>query len=224
MVASANPPPARKTRIRVPWGSLGILSWILGPVLWPFFLLAGLWSVRRSLFPVRGRVTRWQYWNALMLYLCAGGLLAAIIAGMSQETKAPKVVVFALYGALAVLIALSATMTALGRLRDRNVPHWWLLLYYGLPAVLIVACSVSVFPDVVRLMLGVAVFYLLIWTVVALGIRRGTPGPNPYGPDMVALGRERARLRRQKTATVPAAASMSRPQTTSGDANLTRTP
>lgn len=221
MASSANRAPAKKAWLRVPWGILSLISWVLGPILWPFFLVAGFWSVRHAIFPVRGRVTRKRYWNAVMLYFCAGGLLAFLIDGFAQEETAPKLVVYALYGALAGLIALSATMTGLGRLRDRNMRRWWLLLYYGLPAALVAGCSVSLFPDTVRVLLGAPVPYLVIWAIVALGVRRGTPGANPYGPDEVAQDRERARLRREggtrkKAAAATASSPVSQAQDASG--------
>lgn len=213
MSSSSSPPPTKKTRpsFKVPWGQLTIVGWVLGGVLWPFFLIMGLWSTRHHWFPVRKRISRSYYWNGLGLYLCAGGLLAVLIYAVSQSLKFPIGVVYALYGVLISGIALSAVMIAIGRLHDRNISGWWLILYYGLPAALIVGCSVSLFPDVVRIILACPVPYLLIWTIIALGFQVGTAGPNPYGADPVALDYERTRQRQQATAskTVAAGASAS---------------
>ena len=218
MSSASNLPPEKKTRSpsKFSWGGLTIVAGALNFFLWPFFLIMGIWSVRHYLFPVGKRIPRSYYWNGVGLYLTAGGLLAVLIYALSQSVKIPSGVVYALYGVLISGIALSAVMIAIGRLHDRNISGWWLTLYYGLPAALIAGCSVSLFPDVVRIILACPFPYLLIWTIIALGFRVGTAGPNTYGADPVALDYERTRLRQQATAskTIAAAttASVSQPQ------------
>jgi uncharacterized membrane protein YhaH (DUF805 family) len=211
-------PPARK----ISWGSLLIVTGYFAPLLAPVALLGGLWSVRARLFPAEGRVARSYYWNALGIYFFAGGLLALLIVGLSQETKLPGLIIWSLYALLVGPISISAVMIALGRLRDRNIPGWWLIIYYGLPMALIAGCCVRALPDAVRILLGVPVPYLLIWTIVALGCRRGTIGSNPYGADPVVLEYERVRERQHAAASkaaeaksaapMPAASAMRAPQ------------
>jgi uncharacterized membrane protein YhaH (DUF805 family) len=68
------------------------------------------------------------------------------------------------------------------RLNDRNKSGWWLLLFYLVPGLLDV---IVIFIEGSMLVgiLGIAGAAIVIWMIVELGFRRGTVGPNQYGPD-----------------------------------------
>lgn len=104
----------------------------------------------------------------LYLMLGAGNLLSHY----------PMALVAALGGGLLVfwiVLALAAK-----RLRDRNKSPWWLLVFYGLPAVMNGMGSQF---DNASPIFSVAAFAISIWGLIELGILRGTVGPNQYGPD-----------------------------------------
>lgn len=66
------------------------------------------------------------------------------------------------------------------RLHDRDRSAWWLLLFYALPAVL---SNVGDVVGGIGGVLSLAGLAISIWAMVELGLLRGTPGPNRYGPD-----------------------------------------
>ena len=66
------------------------------------------------------------------------------------------------------------------RLHDRNRSAWWLVPFYALPVVL---DGVGGALGEIGIVLSLASFAISIWALVELGFLRGTPGPNPYGPD-----------------------------------------
>jgi uncharacterized membrane protein YhaH (DUF805 family) len=69
------------------------------------------------------------------------------------------------------------------RLHDRNKSAWWLLIFYLLPAIL---DRVGEVAGGIAIVFLVASFALTIWALIELGFRRGTSGPNDYGPDPLA--------------------------------------
>jgi uncharacterized membrane protein YhaH (DUF805 family) len=66
------------------------------------------------------------------------------------------------------------------RLHDRGKSAWWLVLFVGAPNLLIpLGESSSDFAIVFAL----ANLVIIVWGWVEIGFRRGTPGPNRFGPD-----------------------------------------
>jgi uncharacterized membrane protein YhaH (DUF805 family) len=76
------------------------------------------------------------------------------------------------------LIAVPIMLIAVGikRLHDRGKSGWWLVLFYLVPGPL-----KSIGEP--RGFLAAVSFGISLWALVELGFRRGTLGPNQYGPD-----------------------------------------
>jgi uncharacterized membrane protein YhaH (DUF805 family) len=179
-------PFANTTRQDAARGVSGVVS-VLGFIFWPlgllYFILTlpiALWRQRHRFFPFGVRVGRGMFWNAMVIYLSLGGLLAAIIANVAN-----RIVADTLFALLGLTVGSSAVAVGIGRLHDRDISGWWILLYYGAPFLIAVGL-VIVQPAMDAIGAGeVIILYFMIWTLIALGFRRGTPGPNRFGPEVV---------------------------------------
>ena len=87
---------------------------------------------------------------------------------------------------VAVPVALTATATAIRRLHDRNKSDWWMLVFYLAPATLI---GIGYLSTNAQALCVLASLPLLAWAAVELGCRRGTSGPNRFGPRPVVPAR-----------------------------------
>jgi uncharacterized membrane protein YhaH (DUF805 family) len=139
------------------------------------------------LFGFQGRISRASIWFAVLIW--AIFLLAVIvITGMMWSID---VVVYSASIAI-LLIMFSAVPVGIRRLHDRDKTGWWLLLFYGAPALSLLVSLVAGAPDeadntpVVILVLEYLSFAVLLWALVELGFLRGTIGGNVYGPDPLA--------------------------------------
>jgi uncharacterized membrane protein YhaH (DUF805 family) len=77
------------------------------------------------------------------------------------------------------------------RAHDRDLPIWILILFFGSGAVLDLLTVLELTgstdqPSVLSLFIAVPFTVLLVALLIELGFRRGTIGPNQYGPDPVA--------------------------------------
>jgi len=81
------------------------------------------------------------------------------------------------------------------RLHDRNKSAWWLVVFYGLPAVLGQLAKAAWFAGaagaVFHYILALAGFALTIWGFVEIGFLRGAAGSNAYGPDPLLQAQRR---------------------------------
>jgi uncharacterized membrane protein YhaH (DUF805 family) len=165
-------------------GSFSLLAFIFWPLGLLYFLLmlpVRLWQLRHWFFPFRLRAGRRWFWNAIVIYLSVGGLLAAVIGNGIDN----RLVADSLLTLLGLVIGSSAVAIGIARLNDRDISGWWIVLYYGIPAA-IVAGLVVAQPPIGAMGVGeVFTFYFLIWALIALGFRRGTPGPNRFGPEIL---------------------------------------
>jgi uncharacterized membrane protein YhaH (DUF805 family) len=141
------------------------------------------------LFDFRGRINRAKFWLAAAIWIgffvlvigiaTASGSLAALYVG----------------GLIAyVLILVSAVAVGIKRLHDRDKSPWWLAVFLGVPLMLPFAGALladMLVPSEGSFMVGVLVmqcvsFGILLWTLVELGVIRGTIGANPHGSDPIA--------------------------------------
>lgn len=140
-----------------------------------------------KLFSFRGRVSRLGYWRVqllltvILLGCWSGGLMLAISTGIGIFSA---VAVFALIPAVVIQSAV-----LFQRLHDRGKSAWWLMIYNVGPAtadvLLQLPWAATHLPALLVALVGLVSLGLSLWGFVEIGLRRGTRGPNRYGPEPV---------------------------------------
>jgi uncharacterized membrane protein YhaH (DUF805 family) len=130
----------------------------------------------QSWFGFTGRIHRARFWRisavAFTLLFIA---LAAIFGGMNPATLATFVV-------LSVAGWWLAFSAAVRRLHDRAKSGWWCIALCVGPFVMLTFGQMTgIMP--LSFLFAVGGYALAIWGIVELGFRRGTAGPNRFGPD-----------------------------------------
>ena len=131
-----------------------------------------------------GRISRRTFWIA-MAVLISAELLAHFIAQALQGDRLSAIVDLAFtYPEFAI---------AAKRAHDRDLPLWILIVFFGGGAVLDLLTVLELAgsneqPSVLSLVIAVPFTVLMVALLIELGFRRGTIGPNQYGPDPVASG------------------------------------
>jgi uncharacterized membrane protein YhaH (DUF805 family) len=126
-----------------------------------------------------GRISRKLFWMAMGVLIVAeliGNFAAAAIGG----------------DRLTAIIDLAFTYpefaVAVKRGHDRNMPLWLLVAFFGANALLDLLTVLGFAgtgeePTMASLLIAVPFAILGVALLVELGFRKGTPGPNQYGPD-----------------------------------------
>jgi uncharacterized membrane protein YhaH (DUF805 family) len=129
-----------------------------------------------------GRIGRQTFWIAMVVVGIAN-VLACLIA---QEFGGER---------LSAIVDLAFTYPefAVGakRCHDRNLPLWLLGIFFAANAALDLLTvlgwgGTDEAPSALALTIAVPFTVLGLALLFELGFRRGTPGPNPYGPDPLA--------------------------------------
>jgi uncharacterized membrane protein YhaH (DUF805 family) len=133
---------------------------------------AGLW------FTFGGRASRSRFWGGTL----ANGL-ALVGAGFTFNFGG--LALKAVAALCASFLALSTAGVSCRRLHDRDWGAPWLLVFYGLPALLITSATRSTLPRAAPLaqfgyLLAIP---LLCWALIEIGCLRGTTGTNRFGDD-----------------------------------------
>jgi uncharacterized membrane protein YhaH (DUF805 family) len=129
-----------------------------------------------------GRISRKTFWIGIAVLIVAE-LAAYLIAEALQGDRLSAIVDLAfIYPEFAI---------AVKRAHDRDLPIWILVAFFGGEAVLdlltvLEMSGSSEQPSVMSLFIAVPFTVLLVALLIELGFRRGTIGPNQYGPDPVA--------------------------------------
>ena len=129
-----------------------------------------------------GRISRKTFWIAIAV-LIAAELAGYLIAQALQGDRLSAIVDLAfVYPEFAI---------AAKRAHDRDLPIWILIVFFGGGAVLDLLTVLELSggndrPSLMSLMIAVPFTVLLVALLIELGFRRGTVGPNQYGPDPVA--------------------------------------
>lgn len=126
------------------------------------------------LFRYSGRIARRDYWIGFVFILIALGILAIAYAPYFGTTGGTSIDRAKTFLALALFVWVHSAVT-IKRLHDLNRPALHYLFYGVLP---IFMMMLVVYPTLS--FIGMA---LWVWTKYHLGFRRGTAGPNDYGPD-----------------------------------------
>ncbi|MDR3421160.1 MAG: DUF805 domain-containing protein [Xanthobacteraceae bacterium] len=129
-----------------------------------------------------GRIGRRTFWIA-MAVLAVAEIICHLIAQSIQGERLGAIVDLAFtYPEFAV---------AMKRAHDRNLPVWLLYIFFGAGAVLDLFTVLGLAgseeaPSMLSLAIAVPFTVFGLALLVELGFRRGTVGPNPYGPDPLA--------------------------------------
>ena len=126
-----------------------------------------------------GRIVRQTFWFALILTIVAQ-LAGQAIADQLQGDRLSAIVdlVFT-YPQFAVTIK---------RAHDRNMPDWVLIAFFAANAfldllVVLDLAGTSEHPNLLSLAVAIPLTVVGVALLVELGFRKGTEGPNQYGPD-----------------------------------------
>jgi uncharacterized membrane protein YhaH (DUF805 family) len=131
-----------------------------------------------------GRIGRKTFWIAM------GALTVAEIFGhiLAEEIQGDR---------LSAIVDLAYTYpefaVAVKRGHDRNMPLWLLIVFFSAGAVLDLLTVLELTgsedqPSLLSLLIALPFTVLGVALLVELGFRRGTIGPNQYGPDPLAPG------------------------------------
>jgi uncharacterized membrane protein YhaH (DUF805 family) len=129
-----------------------------------------------------GRIGRTTFWTGMALLIPAE-LLAHLVAEALQGDRLSAIVDLAFtYPEFSV---------ALKRAHDRDLPIWILIVFFGGGALLDLLAVLELAgnndqPSLLSLFIAVPFTVLLVALLIELGFRRGTIGPNQYGPDPAA--------------------------------------
>lgn len=129
-----------------------------------------------------GRISRKPFWIAMGVVFAAN-LVACFVAELIAGDRLSAIVDLAFtYPEFAV---------AAKRGHDRNMPIWLLIVFFAANGLLdlfdVLGWSgTSDNPSMLTLVVVVPFTVLFLALVIELGFRKGTPGPNQYGPDPLA--------------------------------------
>jgi len=135
------------------------------------------WSYLLTRFD--GRISRQSFWLAL-LPVVAAEVVAHVVAGRVEGERLGAIVDLAfLYPEFAILAK---------RAQDRAMPMWIVGLFFVIATLmdfLVVLGLSGTREDPNALLMVVSVVWLAfaLALIIELGFRRGTRGPNQYGPD-----------------------------------------
>ena len=130
-----------------------------------------------------GRIGRQTFWIGVIV-LAAVELVFHFVAEQIQGERLSAIVDLAFtYPEFAV---------TLKRAHDRELPIWLLFIFFGANALLDLLTVLGVagtdeMPSMVSLAIVVPYGVFALALLIELGFRRGTVGPNQYGPDPLVL-------------------------------------
>lgn len=139
------------------------------------------------LFSLNGRAPRRTYW--LVTLPCVLVMLVGVGLTIEEGLSAWLMAI----GGLITLAALAPVLTvSVRRLHDRNKAWWWMLIYWLIPTLFgqSIDSSAPLFPlpEAVNAGLMLLSTGISLWSFVDLGLLKGTPGPNRFGPDPFGRG------------------------------------
>lgn len=132
-----------------------------------------------------GRINRKPFWMGVLV-LIAVTIVASIIIGMAVGFAGRGFAIASLVIQLAMLYPSLALM--IKRLHDRDRPDYfaYIMLAPALLSGILGALGITgnpLAPNALDYLMSLIMFGIGIWSLIELGILRGTIGPNQYGPD-----------------------------------------
>jgi uncharacterized membrane protein YhaH (DUF805 family) len=133
-------------------------------------------------FSFEGRIGRKTFWIGIAILIVAE-LTGYLVAEVFQGDRLSAIVdLIFIYPEFAI---------AVKRAHDRDLPIWILIVFFAGEALLDLLTVVELAgnndqPSLLSLMIAVPFTVVLVALLIELGFRRGTIGPNQYGPDPIA--------------------------------------
>ena len=126
-----------------------------------------------------GRIGRQAFWFALILTVVAQLAVQAITDQLQGDRLSAIVDLAFTYPQFAVTIK---------RAHDRDMPNWVLIAFFAANAfldllVVLDLAGTNENPNLLSLAVAVPLTVIGLALLVELGFRKGTEGPNQYGPD-----------------------------------------
>jgi uncharacterized membrane protein YhaH (DUF805 family) len=150
-----------------------------------------------------GRIGRADFWKGALLLVLAMFVLSwiAALSGFSTERTFTQTIsvqgepVREIVGtqwqiqpwatfAIGLILSVPFALLAVKRRHDRNFAGWDIYGFVVLQLLIALLAALSVTGDIL-FMLGVVHLVWSICLLILLGVLRGTPGPNDFGPDPV---------------------------------------
>lgn len=144
-----------------------------------------------------GRISRKPFWLGAIVLFLAGLALSLVVVWPLTALSAGLGKILSLL--LSLLLLYPGIALSTKRLHDRNKPVAlvWIfvapgLIYQVADLLGLVTRAVSIqgqtllVPTAIGTVLGLISLVVGIWALITLGIRKGTAGPNPHGPDPLA--------------------------------------
>jgi uncharacterized membrane protein YhaH (DUF805 family) len=140
------------------------------------------WSFLYNHF--EGRIGRQTFWFAM------GALLVAEIFGhiLAEEIQGDR-----LSAIVDLAYAYPEIAVSVKRANDRDLPLWPLAIFFGASALLDLLTVLDLTgtdeqPSIMSIIIALPFTLLGLVLLVELGFRRGTVGPNRWGPDPLGKG------------------------------------
>ena len=130
------------------------------------------------------RIGRQTFWFALILTIVAQLAVQAIADQLQGDRLSAIVDLVFTYPQFAVTIK---------RAHDRDMPDWVLIAFFAANAfldllVVLDLAGTNEHPNLLSLAVAIPLTVVGVALLVELGFRKGTEGPNQYGPDPLANG------------------------------------
>ena len=130
-----------------------------------------------------GRIGRQTFWIGMLVVIVANFLACYVAERIGGDRPSAIVDLAFTYPEFAV---------AVKRVHDRDLPVWLLGVFYAANALLDLFTVIgwdsgdADNPSILSMVVTIPFLVLLLALIIELGFRKGTPGPNRYGPDPLA--------------------------------------